>query len=392
MQIPFERSPRSTIGLEWELMLADAETGELAPAAPGILQVLDGGEAITAELLTNTVEVTSDPRRRVADAVADISGRIALVSEQAALHGARLMSSGSHPTAVWNEQHITEKGRYRRLLDLSQWWGRNLMIWGVHMHIGVDDVAKVMPIVGELTRYVPHLQALSASSPYWAGEQTGYASNRALTFQQLPTAGLPWELADWPAFEGYVGDLVKTGVLADVTELKWDIRPAPRWGTVELRVCDAVSNPAELAALAAFAQCLVEWCSRRLDAGERFVPLQPWFHRENKWRAARYGLDAAVIVSRDGREIPVREHVAELLPQLDAIATDLGCRAELAGVRGILEHGSGAQRQLQVAADADGDLGAVVEHLLAEFEAGRPLPAGGAVRAADAEPAGRIAR
>jgi carboxylate-amine ligase len=374
MEIPFAQSARSTVGLEWELMLADAETGDLVPAAPGILQVLDEGPAITAELLTNTVEVTSDPRERIADAVGDLRRRIGLVHEQAALHGVSVLSAGSHPFAKWHDQHITEKSRYRTLVDRTQWWGRNLMIWGIHMHVGVDDQRKAMPIVSELTRYLPHLQALSASSPYWAGEQTGYASNRALVFQQLPTAGLPWPLPDWAGFEGYVDDLIRTGVISEVTELRWDIRPAPRWGTVELRVCDSASNLLELGALAALAQCLVESCSRRLDAGQEFQPLQPWFHRENKWRAARYGMDAVVITGRDGTEATVRDDLARLLPELEPVAADLGCEAELAGIRQILDEGAGYQRQLQVAQAHDGDLSAVVKHLLAEFEAERPLP------------------
>jgi len=249
------------------------------------------------------------------------------------------------------------------------------MIWGIHVHVGVDDVRKVMPIVGELTRFLPHLQALSASSPFWAGEQTGYASNRALVFQQLQTAGLPWELADWAAFEGYVDDLVRTDVIGQVDELRWDIRPSPHWGTVEVRACDSASNLQELASLAALIQSLVEWCSRRLDSGEEFAPLQPWYHRENKWRTARYGLDAVVMADRDGRQVPVREHLDDLLPQLEPVADELGCAAELAGIRQIPEIGGGYQRQIQVANAADGDLHAVVTHELAEFDAERPLPA-----------------
>jgi carboxylate-amine ligase len=374
MEIPFAKSERSTVGLEWELMLADADSGDLVPAAPGILQMLDGGSAITAELLTNTVEVTSDPRRRVSEAVDDLRRRIELVRQEAGRHGVSVLSSGSHPFARWHQQRITEKNRYRTLVDRAQWWGRNLMIWGVHMHIGIDEQKKAMPIVSELTRYLPHLQALSASSPFWAGEQTGYASNRALVFQQLPTAGLPWQLLEWGDFEGYVDDLVRTGVISEVTELRWDVRPAPRWGTVELRACDATSNLRELGALAAFAQCLVEWCSRRLDAGEEFEPLQPWFHRENKWRAARYGMDATVITSRDGGQASVREQITEMLGTLEPIAAELGCDAELSDIRGILADGAGYQRQLRVAQRNDGELRPVVKHLLAEFAAERPLP------------------
>jgi carboxylate-amine ligase len=370
--IQFTQSPRSSVGIEWELMLA-GPSGDLVPEAPGLLEALRDRPGITEELLTNTVEVVSEPRQRVGQAVDDIRSRLEEVRRLAEPQGIGLLSSGSHPFAQWQDQQIGEKSRYRRLVERTQWWGRNLMIWGIHVHVGIDDRRKVMPILGELTTYLPHLQALSASSPYWAGEDTGYASNRALVFQQLPTAGLPWAMSDWSEFEGYVDDLTRTGVLDEVTEVRWDVRPAPRWGTVEVRACDAVSNAAELGTIAAMAQTLVEWCSRRLDAGEEFAPLPPWFHRENKWRAARYGLDVITIADREAREVAVREHLAELLPQLEPIADDLGCLDELAGVHRILEHGNGAERQRRVAAAHADDLTAVVRHLRAEFEAERPL-------------------
>ncbi len=374
--IRFAESPRSSVGIEWELMLVDAD-GDLVPEAPAVLDALADRPGITEELLTNTIEVTSDPRTRVADAVDDIRARLDEVRAQTEPRGIGILSSGSHPFARWQDQSIGEKTRYRRLVERTQWWGRNMMIWGIHVHVGIDDLRKVTPILGELTAYLPHLQALSASSPFWSGDETGYDSNRALVFQQLPTTGLPWPLDEWSDFERYVDDLTRTGVIEEVTEVRWDIRPAPRWGTLETRSCDAVSNAGELAVVAALVQTLVEWCSRRLDAGERFVPLAPWFHRENKWRAARYGLDVTAIVDADGRELPVREHLAELLPLLEPVAADLGCADELAGVHRILEHGNGATRQRRVAAAHDGDLTAVVRHLRAEFEAERPLTAAG---------------
>jgi carboxylate-amine ligase len=374
--IRFADSPRSSVGIEWELMLVDA-AGNLVPEAPAILDALGEREGITGELLTNTIEVTSDARTRVGDAVEDIRGRLDEVRAEAEPLGIALLSSGSHPYARWHDQSINEKTRYRRLVERTQWWGRNMMIWGIHVHVGVDDRRKVIPILGELTRYLPHLQALTASSPFWAGEETGYASNRALVFQQLPTTGLPWAMDDWGAFERYVDDLTRTGVIDDVTEVRWDVRPAPRWGTVENRSCDAVSNLAELAVVAALVQTLVEWSSRRLDAGDELVPLPPWFHRENKWRAARYGLDMTAITGADGRQAPVRADLDALLPVLEPIAEELGCRDELEGVRRILLRGNGTERQHRVAAAHAGDLTAVVRHLRAEFEAGHPLTEGG---------------
>ncbi len=380
MKVDFAPSARSTVGLEWELMLVDPATGELVGRGPEIIdQVLaaaspDDRYSATAELLTNTVEITSGIGRDVAEAVADIADAIAAVRRASDPLGVELMCAGSHPFAQWFDQAVTDKTRYHTLIDRTQWWGRNMMIWGIHVHVGVEERRKVMPLIRALSGYLPHLQALSAPSPFWAAERTGYASNRALVFQQLPTAGLPWPLDDWAASEGYLDDMVRTGIMEDATEVRWDIRPAPRWGTIEVRACDGMSTLAELAAVAALTQTLVEYFSRELDAGRALPILQPWYHRENKWRAARYGLDAELIVDPTGLERPVRAHLEETLDDLLPIAAELGCRAELEGVRTILATGASYQRQLRVADDAEGDLRAVAGHLIPEFRGGMGAP------------------
>ena len=378
MTVPFATSARSSVGLEWELMLADAETGDLVPRAPELLAALEEKSTlerytVTGELLTNTVEVTSGIGSTVAAAVDDIADAIAQVRTFTDPHGIDLLCAGSHPFAQWFDQSVTDKTRYRKLIERTQWWGRNMMIWGIHVHVGVDDVDKVFPIINALTVYLPHLQALSASSPFWAGERTGYASNRALVFQQLPTAGLPWPLQDWREFEGYLDDMVGTGVMEDATEVRWDIRPAPKWGTIEVRACDGMSTLPELAAVAALVQVLVEHFSRRLDAGLPLETIPPWFTRENKWRAARYGLDARVIVDRAGTQRPVAEHLRETLDELADIAVELKCARELTGVTTILTDGASYSRQLAVADAADGDLREVVRHLVGEFRSGPTL-------------------
>jgi carboxylate-amine ligase len=286
-----------------------------------------------------------------------------------------LLCAGSHPFAQWYDQGVTDKTRYHKLIERTQWWGRNMMIWGIHVHVGVDDVEKVFPIMNALAMYLPHLQALSASSPFWAGERTGYASNRALVFQQLPTAGLPWPLQTWAEFEGYLDDMSRTGVMADATEVRWDIRPAPRWGTIEVRACDGMSTLPELAAVAALTQVLVEHFSRELDDGATLPSLQPWYLRENKWRAARYGLDARVIVDAVGTQRSVRDHLAETMEDLADIAVELKCSREFAGLQTIMTQGASYARQTMVADAAEGDLGAVVQHLIREFREGPTLRA-----------------
>ena len=375
MPIDFASSRRSTVGLEWELMLADPDTGDLVGRAPELLRNLEQASAaerhtVTGELLTNTIEVTSGIGSTVAAAVGDIATAIASVRAATDPAGIELLSAGSHPFAQWYDQRVTDKTRYHSLIEKTQWWGRNMMIWGIHVHIGVDDRDKVLPIIGALTSYLPHLQALAASSPFWAGERTGYASNRTLVFQQLPTAGLPWALPDWTAYEGYLEDMVRTGVMTDATEVRWDIRPAPRWGTIEVRACDGMSTLRELAAVAALTQVLVESFSRDIDEGRPLPVLAPWFHRENKWRTARYGLDARVIVSPDGAQRAVRDHLAEELERLSPIAADLHCAAQFDGAGDILRDGASYVRQLAVADATDGDLHEVVGHLIREFRSG----------------------
>jgi carboxylate-amine ligase len=227
-----------------------------------------------------------------------------------------------------------------------------------------------MPVLSALLTTYPHLQALSASSPVWAGVDTGYASNRALMFQQLPTAGLPFQFATWEEFERYFGDQTTTGVIEGMPDVRWDIRPAPHLGTLEHRVCDGVSTVAEIAALAALIHCLVCDLDTRLAVGETLSTLPVWHVQENKWRAARYGLDAIVITDADNNERLVTDDLADLLDHLAPTAERLGCSAELADVADIPARGASYQRQRAVAEQHDGDLVAVVDAVVRELREG----------------------
>jgi carboxylate-amine ligase len=375
MQISFAQSDRSTLGVEWEIALVEQSSGDLVNVAGEVLQSLRGPDGnahphITEELLLNTVELVTGVHTRVADAVDDLQGQLAEVRTITDPLDVELMCAGTHPFAQWFDQQVTDKERYHKLIDRTQWWGRNMMIWGIHVHVGVESRDKVLPLLNGLLNYYPHLQALSASSPFWAGENTGYASNRALMFQQLPTAGLPYQFDEWSQYESYVDDMKVTGIVDDHTEVRWDIRPSPQWGTLEMRACDGLSSPEEIGAVAALIQCLVEHMSERLDAGETLPTLQPWYVRENKWRAARYGLDAEIIVDAQGSERLVTEHVRELLVTLAPVAERLDCVEQLNQVNLILEHGASYQRQLRVAEENGGSLKAVVASLTRELRHG----------------------
>jgi carboxylate-amine ligase len=257
-----------------------------------------------------------------------------------------------------------------------------MLIYGVHVHVGMPSRDAVLPVLNAMLAFHPHLQVLSASSPYWAGTDTGYASNRALMFQQLPTAGLPFQFGTWAEYEAYIGDMLTTGVIDELSELRWDIRPSPALGTVEVRVSDGVPTLQEVTALAALTHYLVVDLDDRLRAGEPLPALAPWHVQENKWRAARYGVDAIVILDagsggRAGgpiRERLVTDDLVDLLERLEPVAKRLGCTGDLATVEDVLRAGASYQRQRRVAAEHGGDLRAVVRSLVAELRAGRPLP------------------
>jgi carboxylate-amine ligase len=285
------------------------------------------------------------------------------------------MCAGTHPFTDWQTQSISPKERYLELVERMQWLARRLQIFGVHVHVGVRAPEKAIPIVNALTQYVPHFLSLSASSPYWKGADTGLASARSKVFEGMPTAGLPYQLSGWTEFETYMETLISTHAIESVREVWWDIRPHPNFGTVELRICDGLPTLDEIGAVAALSQCLVEQFDAQLDRGYTLPVPAGWVLRENKWRAARYGLDADIVVDEKGTVRPVRQAIADLVDDLEPTARRLGCAAELADVRRILEVGASYQRQRAVAAAHDGDLRAVVDSLLAEMRDG--LPTGG---------------
>lgn len=372
MDIRFTESRPSTIGVEWELALVDRGTGDLAPRAPAVIAAvqerLGDHDRVTEELLTNTVEVVTGVHETVGGATSDLAGTIGEVIDAAEPLDAQVMCSGTHPFALWDQQEITaDSEHYTTLIDRTRWWGRQMLIWGVHVHVGIDDRDKAVPIMNAMLAYVPHLQAFTASSPFWGGTDTGYASNRALMFQQLPTGGLPPGIDDWRGFETVVDDLTRTGVIDGFKDLRWDIRPSPGWGTLENRVSDGVSTLHEVGAVTAFVQCLVTALSDRLDRGESLPSMQPWFIRENKWRAARYGMEAEIITNAAGDERLVTDEVHDLVARLAPVAERLGCQQELHHLDTMIAEGASYQRQLRVAQENGGDLRAVVRHLVTEL-------------------------
>lgn len=376
MHIDFAASERSSLGVEWELELVDLESRELASAASDILgELRPEGELehpkAKHELLESTIEVITGICSTVAEARADLAETVDLVAAKAADRGLGVMCSGTHPITDWATQTISPNPRYAKLVEDNQWLARRLQIFGVHVHVGVRSPDKVIPIVNALTSYIPHFLALSASSPYWMGTDTGLASARSKIFEGLPTAGLPYALTGWDQFELYLETLISTRTIESVREVWWDIRPHPGFGTVELRICDGLPTLDEISAVAALSQCLVERLDRELDRGYTLPLPKEWVIRENKWRAARYGLDTEIILDRH-RTQPIREAITDVVDDLVPIARRLDCEDELLGVLRILDVGASYQRQRSIAAANGGDLRAVVDSLLAEMRDGLP--------------------
>ena len=374
--IEFLGSPRPTLGVEWEFALVDKTTRDLSNTAADLFDKVHqqtGAERdesrLHKELLRNTVELVTGICETVDEAMGDLCQTMEVVCAAADELGVDLYGGGTHPFAQWSLQQLTPGHRYEELIARTQWWGRQMLIWGVHVHVGVQHRERVLPIISSLLNHFPHLQALSASSPIWSGTDTGYASNRAMMFQQLPTAGLPFQFERWEEFESFVEGQEKTGVIEDLTELRWDVRPSPRLGTVEVRVCDGVSTLRELRALVALIHCLVVDLDQRLAAGETLPTMPPWHVQENKWRAARYGLDAEIILDAAGNERLVTDDLDDVLERLAPVARRLGCSDDLASVADIPRCGASYQRQRKVAEESGGNLVAVVDSVVRELQA-----------------------
>jgi carboxylate-amine ligase len=379
MHIPFNASPCASLGIEVELGLVDRETRQLTNAASTLFEDLGRGHPdgehpkAKHELFECTVEVITDVCTTVGQARADLEATIAELQTVARSHDVALVSAATHPFSHWSSLRISPHPRYAQLVDRIQWPARRLAIHGIHFHVGVRSGEKAVAIANALAFQLPLFLALSASSPYWHGLDTGMASVRTKIFEGLPTAGLPPQLDSYDDFEAFMETLLAANAIESVREVWWDVRPHPNFGTVELRMCDAMASLHEVAAVAALAQTLVQSFDARLDRGEQLEGARDWVIRENKWLAARHGLEADVIVDNRGTLRPIRDVIDDLLVGLAPTAEALSCEKELRDVRTILDMGPGYVRQRNIV-DRGGTLVDVVDHLIYELEAGEPLP------------------
>lgn len=379
----FKRSERPTVGIEWEVALINPETWDLAHQAEAVIntaQQIQPDIHLEKEFLQNTIELVTGICDTIPQAVAELDRDLAVIRQAAEQHGLLLWASGGHPFSDFRTNPVSAKMTYAEIIERTQYWGSQMLIWGTHVHVGIRHEDRVWPIINALMTKFPHLLALSASSPGWDGIDTGYASNRTMLYQQLPTAGLPPAITTWEEWQSYMHDQAASGVISHTGSMHLDIRPASKWGTIEVRVSDASSNLRELSAVAALTHCLVVYYDRMLDeqladadTNNQLPNLQPWHIAENKWRAARYGLDALVITSRDTHERWVKDELADLVEELAPIAEELGCSRELQLVSEIVDKGAGYQRQRQRFAQSGGDWKQVVAATAEEMTTWRPL-------------------
>lgn len=372
MKIHFNGSPNPTIGVEVELQILDPETLNLVSGAQQILAEYDGDPHVKPELIQSTIEVNTDVCANIAAVRTDLSERLSHLQGVCERLGYRLASAGTHPFAEWSEQEISPAERYHRLVDRCQWPARRLMIFGLHVHVGVPSGEKAIAIFNSLTTFLPHLLSLSASSPFFGGEDTGLASARVKIFETLPTAGLPYRLLNWAEFQRFMITLVNAKAIQSIREVWWDIRPHPGFGTVELRICDGLPTLDEIVAMTSLIQALVVWLGEEYDEGMYLPVHRHWIVRENKWRGARWSTEAEIIMDEDGRLARLSDEIEQLLETLTPVAKRLGSSEELNRVRDIMQHGPSYLRQRAVLRET-GSIKAVVDCLVTELRENRPV-------------------
>jgi carboxylate-amine ligase len=336
--------PRYTIGVEEELMIVDAETFDLVNAIEQLLPDAPGGQ-IKPELMESVLEIATLPHQTVTEAATEIRSLRYQAAELAGRRGLRIASAGTHPFANWEDQRIVGRPRYRALVDELAFVARQELVFGMHVHVGVDDPETAIDVANALREHVPMLVALSANSPFWRGEDTGMLSARVPIFKSFPRVGIPPFYRDWQDYQERIARLVAGKIVADYTYLWYDIRPHPRFGTVEIRAMDAQTRIEHTVSIAALIQSLVRSLAEGHDSGDRPVDHPAELLEANKWIAARYGLDGRVLDPSTDTVVRLGEQTGRLLDRLREHAEDLGCPTELEGIADLLDHGNGAERQ-----------------------------------------------
>src|SRR3954449_7683578 len=355
--------PSYTLGIEEELMILDADSLDLSNSIETLLDATSGGE-VRPELMESVLEVATTPTRNTAEAGPQLKGLRRAVIQAAQEKGLRIGSAGPHPFALWEEQRIVARPRYRDLVSALRFVARQELIFGMHVHVGLDDPEKAIHVANGIRVHVPVLLALSANSPFWRADSTGLVSTRTPIFRAFPRVGIPPAYADWEDYQRRIGFMIESGVMEDYTYLWYDVRPHPNFGTVEIRACDAQTRVEHTIALTALIQAMVKELAEHYDSGGRLTDY-PWeMLDENKWLASRHGMDGELVDLPANQRVATKELARRLLDRLREHAQDLGSADALEGIEDLLAHGNGASRQV-VVYEANHDLREVMAEIVA---------------------------
>jgi carboxylate-amine ligase len=355
--------PSYTLGIEGELMILDEGTLGLSNSIEAILDGYDGDGDVKPELMESVLEIAVGPCRDTREAGEALRALRRRVAEVAGANGLRIGSAGTHPVARWEDQRISARERYRELVEALRFVARQEVIFGLHVHVGIDDPEKAIHVVNGLRVHVPILLALSANSPFWRSQATGLASTRMPVFRAFPRVGIPPYYEDWDDYAKRIEFMVDANVVEDYTWLWYDVRPHPNLGTVEIRAMDAQTRVEHTLGLAALIQAMVKELAEHFDAGRKLAHFPYEMLDENKWLAARHGLDGELVDLPERRRVPTRDLARRLYDRLGEHAQDLGSAAELEGVLDLLERGNGAQRQ-RVVYEANSDFAEVMREIV----------------------------
>lgn len=354
-----------TLGVEEEFQLVDPDTRELRSHVSEILD--EGkmllGEQVKPEMIQSMIEVGTGICADVQEARADVIKLRGVLSTLVRRQGLMIIAAGTHPFSQWQDQKIYENARYRSIVEENQIIARSLLTFGLHVHVGIPNPERAIQIMNAIRYLLPHVLALSTSSPFWLGVNTGLKSYRSEVFARFPRTGIPDYFESRSSFERYVELLVKTGCIDDGKKIYWDVRPHPFFPTLEFRICDIPTRVDDTIAIAALFQAMVAKVNKLLDRNLTFRLHHKMLIEENKWRAVRYGLDGKMIDFGKGTEVPVRELIGELLEFVDDVLDDLRSRKEIRHVRTILDRGTSADEQLRVWHETK-DINAVVDRLI----------------------------
>ncbi len=366
--IDFNGNKTHSVGVELELQLIDPATRELTSATSKILKELNDYPQVKHELFESVIEINSIPCANISDLKTDLKKNVQILYKAASKLGIKLSMAGTNPISNWARQTISPLERYQEIANKIQMPVKRMLIFGFHVHVGVQDGNEAVAVVGGLMDYIPHLLALSASSPFWVKRDSGMESYRVKILETLPTTGLPFKLNDWEEFCELVYALKKAGTIESIREIWWDIRPHPDFGTIEVRVCDAVPLMDDVLSIAALIQSLVAFLAKKHRMGEEMGHLPSFLIRENKWRAGRYGLDGELIINTHGDTVPMKKAVEKLITELTPIAKELKSEEYLLNLKKIFEHGTSSKRQREIYNKTSGDWNAIVDSLINEFE------------------------